>query len=155
VLRPGFLCLQRTNLSRVILKTCFQDKKNVEGLFDFEGFLLKEGKPVGMDGFWAAKSHPQELHDSPYAGHQGVKKTLALVRRHHWWPTMFAYIERYMLKCHLCQKNKAQNTLIAWLLQPLNESIVALCQGFSFNCKFTVEAESLAQGDNGFHYPTA
>lgn len=97
----------------------FQDKMNVEGLFDFDGFLLKEGKAVVPDALGLRAHILKELHDSPYAGHQGVKKTLALVRRHYWWPTMLADIERYVLTCHLCQKNKARNTLPAGLLQPL------------------------------------
>jgi hypothetical protein len=91
----------------------------VEGLFDFEGFLLKEGKAVVADAFGLRAHIFKELHDSPYAGHQGVKKSLAFVRRHYWWPTMLADIERYVLTCHLCQKNKARNTLPAGLLQPL------------------------------------
>jgi hypothetical protein len=97
----------------------FQDKQNVEGLLDFDGFLLREGKAVVPDAFGLRAHILKELHDSPYAGHQGVKKTLALVRRHYWWPTMLADIERYVLTCHLCQKNKARNTLPAGLLQPL------------------------------------
>ena len=32
---------------------------------------------------------------------------------------MNADIERYVLTCHLCQKNKARNTMPAGLLQPL------------------------------------
>ena len=60
-----------------------------------------------------------ELHDSPYGGHKGVKKTLALVRRHYWWPTLSNDVERHVLTCHLCQKNKARNTKPAELLQPL------------------------------------
>jgi hypothetical protein len=120
VLRPGLLYLGRTNLSRGYAQDpWFQDKANVEGLFDFEGFLLKEGKAVVPDAFGLRAHILKELHDSPYAGHQGVKKTLALVRRHYWWPTMLADIERYVLTCHLCQKNKARNTLPAGLLQPL------------------------------------
>jgi hypothetical protein len=56
----------------------FQVETNVEGLIDYDGFLLKEGKAVVPDALGLRTHILQELHDSPYAGHQGVKKTLAL-----------------------------------------------------------------------------
>ena len=97
----------------------FQVETNVEGLIDYDGFLLKEGKAVVPDVHGLRAHILQELHDSPYAGHQGVKRTLALVRRHYWWPTLNDDVERHVLTCHLCQKNKARNTKPAGLLQPL------------------------------------
>jgi hypothetical protein len=52
----------------------FQYKQNVEGVFDFGGFLLREGNAFVPDAYDLRSFIIKELHDSPYAGHQGVKK---------------------------------------------------------------------------------
>ena len=48
-----------------------------------------------------------ECHDSPSAGHPGIRKTYALVRSHFYWPQMHKSIEHYVVHCQQCQVNKA------------------------------------------------
>lgn len=60
-----------------------------------------------------------ECHDSPWAGHTGRNRTLHLMQRLFWWPTMRADIDRFIGTCHPCQKNKSQTQRKAGLLQPL------------------------------------
>jgi hypothetical protein len=97
----------------------FQDADNLKGLLPHEGLFLHDGKVAVPDAFRLRTLLLQEMHDSPYAGHQGVRKTLKLISRHYWWPSMTQEVERYVTTCHLCQKNKARNLKPAGLLQPL------------------------------------
>lgn len=42
-------------------------------------------------------------HDSSFAGHQGVRKTLDRVWRNFWWPGVRRDVSRYCRTCHTCQ----------------------------------------------------
>lgn len=48
----------------------------------------------------------QIAHDSPLAGHPGVKRTLDLVRRNFWWPTMSKEVQEYVKGCAICARSK-------------------------------------------------
>ena len=48
-----------------------------------------------------------ELHDSLYAGHGGEYKTVQLVRRYFWWPSLDNDCRAFVKGCALCQRNKA------------------------------------------------
>lgn len=61
----------------------------------------------------------RQFHDSPSAGHFGVKRTLELVSRNYFWPRMFRYIEQYVSTCDLCLRNKAVRHKPFGKLQPL------------------------------------
>ena len=60
-----------------------------------------------------------ECHDTQYAGHLGVKKTLELIQRDFYWPTVQADVTAYVQTCEECQRNKPSNQRPAGLLQPL------------------------------------
>lgn len=61
----------------------------------------------------------QQAHDSPVGGHKGVTKTLELVQRYYWWPTVRKDVVAYVTTCASCQRNKARNMLPGGTLQPL------------------------------------
>ena len=58
-------------------------------------------------------------HDSPLAGHPGLARTLEMVQREYHWPSMKAFVGRYVEGCELCQRTKYARTRPAGLLQPL------------------------------------
>lgn len=58
-------------------------------------------------------------HDTPFAGHRGVTKTLELVERLFWWPGLKHDVETHVKTCNLCQRMKSSNLKKAGLLQPL------------------------------------
>ena len=60
-----------------------------------------------------------ECHDTRYAGHLGLKKTLELIQRNFYWPTVQANVTAYVQTCKECQRNKPSNQKLAGLLQPL------------------------------------
>ena len=48
----------------------------------------------------------QRSHDSPGAGHQGVDKTLELLRKEAYWVSMISDVELYCRQCQKCQQSK-------------------------------------------------
>ena len=63
-----------------------------------------------------------ELHDSRYAGHLGIKRTIDLVKRDFYWPTLEKEVTDYVKTCDECQRNKPSNQKMQGLLQPLEVS---------------------------------
>ena len=61
----------------------------------------------------------QECHDSHYVGHLGVRKTLELIQRDFYWPTIQQDVTIYVQTCEECQRNIPSNQRLAGLLQPL------------------------------------
>ncbi|KAJ1164023.1 hypothetical protein NDU88_004470 [Pleurodeles waltl] len=61
----------------------------------------------------------QMCHDSPVAGHRGIKATQELLSRFFWWPTWKLDVERYVQACPICAQIKIPHTKPAGLLQPL------------------------------------
>ncbi|KAK7884344.1 hypothetical protein WMY93_027467 [Mugilogobius chulae] len=58
-------------------------------------------------------------HDSSFACHPGMGRTLVLLRRHFWWPTMERDTRDYVLACTVCARNKTSNQKPAGRLHPL------------------------------------
>lgn len=61
----------------------------------------------------------KECHDSPWAGHPGRDRTVALIKRGFYWPNMFHEVEQYVRSCLLCQQDKSVRRKPAGLLEPL------------------------------------
>ena len=60
-----------------------------------------------------------ECHDSPSAGHDGIRKTYALVRKQFYWPGLHKDVQQYVLLCQQCHVNKAECLKASGLLLPL------------------------------------
>ena len=45
-------------------------------------------------------------HDSPYAGHKGVERTVELLQRSFTWPGLRIDVEEYVKTCQSCQRHK-------------------------------------------------
>ena len=58
----------------------------------------------------------KECHDSPLAGHMGVRKTFARVGAKYYWPKMRNDIANYVRKCSICQQVKPVNDKPAGLM---------------------------------------
>jgi hypothetical protein len=61
----------------------------------------------------------ESCHDSPYAGHLGVKKTLARIRERFYWRNMVTEITDYVKSCDSCQRRKISPTVGQGLYQPM------------------------------------
>ncbi|KAG8239198.1 hypothetical protein J437_LFUL018839 [Ladona fulva] len=61
------------------------------------------------------------FHDAPWAGHMGVKRTLASIRSKFWWSTIRKDVEEYCENCVSCQERKNPRGPQRAPLQPLPE----------------------------------
>jgi hypothetical protein len=61
----------------------------------------------------------REMHNVPYARHQGYQKTIAVVRSQYFWPKMKKEVANYMAICLECQKVKIENRHPSRMLHPL------------------------------------
>ncbi len=50
----------------------------------------------------------RECHDSKWAGHPGIHRTLALVEDRYFWPQMRDDVETYVKTCLVCQQDKLE-----------------------------------------------
>uniref|UniRef100_A0A8C5LZY7 Gypsy retrotransposon integrase-like protein 1 n=1 Tax=Leptobrachium leishanense TaxID=445787 RepID=A0A8C5LZY7_9ANUR len=82
-----------------------------------DGLCLHQDKIVVPEG--ARLDILALCHDSPQAGHGGIKKTQALLRRYFYWPTMNNAAIKYVTACPVCNRNKKLSQKTAGLLQPL------------------------------------
>uniref|UniRef100_A0A1A8FIG4 Gypsy retrotransposon integrase-like protein 1 n=1 Tax=Nothobranchius korthausae TaxID=1143690 RepID=A0A1A8FIG4_9TELE len=58
-------------------------------------------------------------HTGRFSMHPGVGRTVALIRRMFWWPTLYKDVKDYIAACHICARGKISNQPPAGLLQPL------------------------------------
>ena len=61
----------------------------------------------------------KEHHATLIAGHFSWTKTLDLIQRQFWWPSMAADVQQFVSTCQTCQANKASCKRPYGLLQPL------------------------------------
>ncbi|XP_058742588.1 uncharacterized protein LOC131615102 [Vicia villosa] len=60
-----------------------------------------------------------EYHQTPTAGHSGVKATLARLRASFCWPGVYLEVKNMIKQCSICQHNKYDTQKKKGLLQPL------------------------------------
>ncbi|EJD32527.1 hypothetical protein AURDEDRAFT_77624, partial [Auricularia subglabra TFB-10046 SS5] len=58
------------------------------------------------------------FHDTPVAGHPGRHGTRELIERHYWWPSITAFVRRYVDGCDICQRVKLRHGPLAAPLYP-------------------------------------
>ncbi|KAM8702617.1 hypothetical protein ACLKA7_001953 [Drosophila subpalustris] len=74
----------------------------------------------------------QECHDTPTAGHQGVRKTVCRLSQRYYWPGMFRDAARYVKCCEVCRKYKCEQRKPAgqMLTRQVSEPMAVLCADF-------------------------
>ena len=60
----------------------------------------------------------QAHHDTQFAGHPGQAKTLELLLRNYYWPTIKSDVQRFVQTCVVCQRTKTFPAKPQGLLQP-------------------------------------
>jgi len=60
-----------------------------------------------------------DFHDTPVAGHKGVKATFNALRKHYTWKGMKEQIQTYVKHCQKCQQSKVSNQKTSGSLLPL------------------------------------
>ena len=60
-----------------------------------------------------------DFHDTPVAGHSGVKATYNALRKHYTWRGMKEQVQTYVKHCQKCQQSKVSNQKASGSLIPL------------------------------------
>lgn len=119
----------RKTRSRIRVQMSEDMKNKIKGSVEIDTLAqnivkqLKEGKTQKFflrDGFlffgnrlYVPKSSGlkrhllKECHDSPWAGHPGQRRSLALLERGFFWEKMREDVEEYVNTCIVCQQDKS------------------------------------------------
>jgi transposase InsO family protein len=88
------------------------EKEQVAGVsgkwkVDSNGLLRYQGKAYVPPDMAVRGEIMKICHDDPLSGHFGQRKTLTLVRRRYYWPTLDTDVREYVKGCDICQRVKA------------------------------------------------
>lgn len=98
----------------------FRNTANTAALRLLEGRLWMKGTVVAVPRIRTLLNRIiHDHHATPWAGHPGRDRTLELVARTYWWPTMRADVERFVACCNTCQCSKPRVGPVPGTLQPL------------------------------------
>ncbi|XP_038133603.1 E3 SUMO-protein ligase ZBED1-like, partial [Cyprinodon tularosa] len=61
----------------------------------------------------------QWMHTAKFSAHPGVSRTIALISRRFWWPTLHKDVKEYIWACSICARNKTSHQPPSGLLHPL------------------------------------
>jgi len=85
-----------------------------------DGLVVTKGKRLYVPSFDNLRREVmKECHDSKWAGHPGIHRTLALVGNSYYWHHMKDDVEAYVKTCLVCQQDKIEQGAPAGLLEPL------------------------------------
>ncbi len=98
----------------------FANSNNLQDLKLLDGLWWKGDRLVIPNVSRVRTALLWDYHDSPYAGHLGVNKTLHNMQRSFWWQGMFSDINGYIRTCVSCQRSKRSPVKPSGLLQPLH-----------------------------------
>jgi len=62
----------------------------------------------------------QNHHDPPAMGHPGRAKTLELLARKYYWPSIRKDVDRFVRNCHTCRRTKTTRHAPYGVLRPLS-----------------------------------
>jgi hypothetical protein len=107
-------------LSGYIDDPMFADPSFTSGLKQDEYGMWKRGNQIVVPTDQSLRRRLlAESHDTPSAGHRGIHKTVELVLRTFWWPSVHSDVKQYVRSCQVCQRVKASSKRKGGLLQPL------------------------------------
>ncbi|QRW21225.1 Retrotransposable element Tf2 protein [Rhizoctonia solani] len=104
------------------LKEILHKLQNKEKVLDWElreGLLWFQGKIFVPKDDTIRNLILESRHDALAAGHPGQARTLELVSRSYYWPSLKKFVNSYVSHCKTCIRSKPTNQLPVGLLKPL------------------------------------
>ncbi len=91
----------------------------------------------------------REIHDQSSIDHSEILRTVKVIKRNYYWPSMRKTVDRYIRNCYICQRSKTSRDKSNDLLQPLSISeqrwqnivmnfIIDLPDSYDYNAILTV-----------------
>ena len=110
--------MQQDPLAKNLAKLASEGKTRRFWLDD--GMLLTSGNRIFVPKWGSLRKEIiKECHDTKWAGHPGMTRTLALVQNNYYWPRMQDDVEAYVRTCLVCQQDKVEQQHPAGLREPL------------------------------------
>ena len=91
-----------------------QEPRRVGGRLNVPETTIFEGQTIHL-----RTALIREAHNPPIFAHQGIGKTVSMLKRDYYWPNMTADIARFIANCHECHRNKTRHDKTPGLLHPL------------------------------------
>ena len=113
----NFLLIQPDLKASIVQASLRCPESEISTLRSHEGFLWHQDKifvpqEVRLQAL-------KKFHDHQLTGHFGVRKTIDLVQRYLWWPSLRSDCKKYVESCLVCQRNKGPKIRSWGLLRPL------------------------------------
>ena len=101
-------------------KGLFEEWKKLHQCEEEDGALFRKGALVVTSREEIYRDLLRRYHDGTTAGHSGIWKTWQALQQDYWWPTMKAFVKKYVTGCTTCQQNKTITHRNQPPLQPIN-----------------------------------
>jgi hypothetical protein len=118
ILEAANLDLQYKELVEKLQQGNLQHKIE-EYKLDNDEILMYSGKIYVPNSHELKNLILREMHNVPYVGYPGYRKTIATIKSQYYWPGMKKEAPNFIAKCLECQKVKDEHRHPASLLEPL------------------------------------
>lgn len=72
------------------------------------------------------------IHSAKFSAHPGIYRTVSLINRRFWWPSVHKDVKEYVLACSVCSRNKSSHQPPSGLFQtPLVPHSHRFCHWFA------------------------
>ena len=94
-------------------------EKRYEGYkLEEDGLLTYKNRIYILNVAYLRRMVMDEIHQAPFSGHLGYRKTIATARRQCFWLGMKANMAKYISRCMKCEQVNVEHQYPAGLLQP-------------------------------------
>jgi hypothetical protein len=93
-------------------------KKGLEEWNTENGLVLNNGRVYIPKDDELRRDIVKAHHDALPAGHPGQARTLEMVDRNYWWPSMTKFINEYVATCDVCNRTKVSHKKPHGFLKP-------------------------------------
>ena len=110
---------QELDPTLVRLKEEVREGRNTEFQLSSDGILQFKGRLCIPKDPELRNQIMSEAHSTPYSVHPGATKMYKDLKEHFWWAGMKGDVAKYVAKCLICQKIKAEHQRPGGELQPI------------------------------------
>ncbi|WVZ70629.1 hypothetical protein U9M48_019277 [Paspalum notatum var. saurae] len=118
-IKEQIIAAQKQDKGMAYIREGIDDEKRACFTLDDQGVLWFRGRLVVPRDMELRKKILDEAHTSMFTMHLGSNKMYQDLKQKFWWTRMKWEIAKYVSKCDVCQKVKADHLKPAGMLQPL------------------------------------
>ncbi|WVZ80397.1 hypothetical protein U9M48_027871, partial [Paspalum notatum var. saurae] len=118
-IKEQIIAAQKQDKSMAYIREGINEEKRACFTLDDQGVLWFKGRLVVPRDMELRKKILDEAHTSMFTMHPGSNKMYQDLKQKFWWTRMKREIAKYVSKCDVCQRVKADHLKPAGMLQPL------------------------------------